>query len=111
MTNKRINVDKIQDIQRLKGLGHSKSKVSKLLAIDRGAVIRYWGSEQSGLPITAPSWTTEVDWEYLKKELHKRVPRKILYEELTQFISMPSYQVFCQYLRNRQEQPLIVFIQ
>lgn len=104
MANKRINVDKIQQIQQLKGLGHSKSKVSKLLGIDRGAVIRYWDSDHSDLPITAP-WTKEIDWEYLNKELRSGVPRKILYEELMQFISMPSYQAFCQYLRNHQEQP------
>ena len=28
------------------------------------------------------------------------MPRKILYEELKQFVALPSYQAFCQYLRN-----------
>ena len=73
MGNKRINVDKIQEIQRLKGLGHSKSKVSKLLGIDRGVVIRYWDSEQSDLKIAAVPWTKEIDWEYLNKELRSGV--------------------------------------
>ena len=104
MPNKRIDMNKAQEIQRLKKLCHSKAEVARLMQINRETVAQYW-NQQFPPDINAPIWTIEVDWEYLKKELHKGIPRKILYEELTQFISMPSYQAFCQYLRNRQEQP------
>ena len=104
MPNKRINVDKIQQIQRLKKLGHSKSEVARLMQINRETVAQYWNQK---LPpdTNDPVWATEVDWEYLKKELRSGAPRKILYEELMQFISMPTYQAFCQYLRNHQDRP------
>ena len=101
MANKRLQMDKIYEIQRLKKLGHTKRKVSKLLGIDRGAVIRYWNLELS--PETnSPHWAKQVDWEYLQSELRGEVSRKVLHEELATSVSMPSYQAFCQYLRNHQ---------
>ena len=102
MANKRIKMDKVQEIQRLKKLGHTKSKVAKILGIDRGAIIRHWNQEHSDLDNNIPAWTREIDWDHLNEELQINVPRKALYEELSAFISMPSYQAFCQYIREHQ---------
>ena len=108
MPNKRIEMDKIHEIQRLKKLGHSKTEVARIVGINRESVAQYWKPE---LPPEAnlPDWTKQVDWEYLNSELKNNVPRKVLYEELSAFISMPSYQAFCQYLRHHQaeETPVV----
>ncbi len=101
MTRKRTAMSKIDEILRLKSLGHNKTKVAKLLKINRETVIKFWygppvdwiGQEQT------PNWVNNLDWAYIEIEL-KRASKKIIYEELSESFKLPSYQAFCQYLRN-----------
>lgn len=90
-----------EEILRLKSQGISKRKVSKLLNIDRGTVTRYWNQNEILVQISSdqPSWAQEIDWKYIESELGK-VSKKILYEEQRESIQLPSYQAFCQYIRN-----------
>lgn len=101
MTRKRTAMSTIHEILRLKKLGHNKSEAAKLLKLNRETIRKLWDASPEEYKEfgEAPSWAKEVDWKYLEQEL-KTVPRKILYEELKQFIALPSYQAFCQYLRN-----------
>ena len=75
--------------------------MANLLKINRETVIKLWDTslEEYNEFGKIPQWAEEVDWKYLEQEL-KTVPRKILYEELKEFTAVPSYQAFCQYLRN-----------
>lgn len=111
MVNKRIAMHYIQEIRRLKELGHTKKKISKILGMDRGTIMRYWNLKES-VP-NSPSWVNNIDWSYVKGEAKKGVPRKILYEEQKELADLPSYQAFCQYLRNHGEskQPEVVIRQ
>jgi transposase len=101
MTGKRIYMSKQSEILRLKGLGHSKSEVTRLLGVDRDTVRRYWEGQPLAAEVTRdpPSWVDQIDWDYIRKELEDRAPKKILYEEQGQAIELPSYQAFCEYLR------------
>ena len=92
---------KQEEIQRLKKLGHNKSEVARLLNTTRETVIKYW-DEPVSIESISPAWVNDLDWEYIRKELDKKVPRKILYEEQSQSIELPSYQAFCEYLRNHE---------
>ena len=108
MPNKRTKMDKIHEIQRLRKLGHTKAKAARIVGINRETVAQYWNQE-SPPETNSPRWAEQVDWEYLNREFKNNVPRKVLYEELSEFISMPSYQAFCQYLRHHQtkETPVV----
>ncbi len=99
MANKRLSMVVQDEISRLKKLGHSQRKISKLLGIDRATVKRYWGDSPPEFNFVIPDWVSELDWDYINKELEK-VSKKILYEELSEVHKLPSYQAFCQYLRN-----------
>lgn len=93
-----------KEILRLKELGHSKNEVSKLLKIDRGTVRKYWDGpppEEASDPFR-PTWVDEIDWPYIKKELEKKASRKVLYEEQSQSVELPSYQAFCEYIRKHE---------
>jgi transposase len=102
MARKKIPKAKQEEIDRLKNLGHSKSEVARLLNTTRETGIRYW-DESVPLESTNPAWVNELDWEYIRKELDKRIPRKILYKKQSQSIELPSYQAFCEYLRTHEE--------
>ncbi len=101
MSKKRILMATQKEVLRLKGQGLSKRKVSKLLKIDRGTVSRYWNQSEviTDSSVDEPLWAKEVDWQYLESELRK-VSKKVLYEEQKEFLKLPSYQAFCQYIRN-----------
>jgi len=101
MSKKRILMTIQDEILRLKNQGISKRKVSKLLNIDRGTVTRYWKQDEVIVEssIDEPLWTKEIDWDYIEPEL-KKISKKILYEEQKESIKLPSYQAFCQYIRN-----------
>lgn len=93
-----------KEILRLKELGHSKNEVSKLLKIDRGTVRKYWDGpppDEVSDPFR-PTWVDEIDWTYIQKELEKRASRKVLYEEQSQSVDLPSYQAFCEYIRKHE---------
>ncbi len=52
MARMKIHMVDQKEILRLKGLGHSRAEVSKLLKIDRGTVRKYWDvdcGENSGI--------------------------------------------------------------
>lgn len=99
MKGKKLALSTTQEIARLKGLNYSKTAVAKSLRLNRETVIKYWDGpkENQSLP---PTWIEKIDWDYIKKEVGNGVPRKILYEEQKISAPLPSYQAFCQYLRN-----------
>ena len=97
MANKRMSIVVQDEILRLKGLGHSKRQVAKLLGIHRNTVSKYWNIENSSEYEYIPDWTVALDWEYIKKELENNTSLKILYEELSESFAMPSYSSFCRY--------------
>lgn len=98
MARKKLSMTKWNEIQRLKSLGHNKSEIARLLSITRETVIKYW-DEIVLAELSIPHWAELLDWEYIRKELNKKVSRKILYEEQGQSIELPSYQAFCEYIR------------
>lgn len=99
MANKRLSMTIQDEIKRLKKLEHSQRKIAKILGIDRATVKRYWDTSPPVPTVATPSWVMELDWEYISKEL-KKASKKIIYEELSETFDLPSYQAFCQYLRN-----------
>lgn len=98
MTRMRTTMPIQNEILRLKGLGHNKTRVAELLGINRETVIKYWDGPVTDLAPLVPDWVREIDWEYANKEL-KKTTKKILYNELRDVTSLPSYQAFCEYLR------------
>ena len=103
MAKKRMNVVIQEEILRLKGRGHSKSEVARLLNINRETVRAYWNGPPPANDLQIPEWVKNLDWEHVNKEINSKVPKKILYEELQEVGDLPSYQAFCQYLRNNRE--------
>lgn len=99
MANKRLSMVIQDEVKRLKKLGHSQRKVAKIIGVDRGTVKRYWELAPPIPTVTIPVWAMNLDWDYISKEL-KKVSKKIIYEELSESFELPSYQAFCQYLRN-----------
>jgi len=100
MTKVRIGMLIQGEIKRLKELGHSKNKVSKILGINRETVRKYWHDPPDELPQDIPLWVKDLDWGYINKEIERKTPKKILFEELSENFKLPSYQSFCQYIRN-----------
>ena len=100
MTKVRKSMAIQDEIKRLKQLGHSKSKVSKLLGINRETVRKYWEGPVDQLILDIPDWVKNLDWEYINKEINSKTPKTILFEELSENFELPSYQSFCQYIRN-----------
>lgn len=105
MTRMRTTMPIQNEILRLKGLGHNKSKVAELLGINRETVIKYWDGPIENLAPVVPGWVKEIDWDYVKNEL-RRASKKILYTELKNSVELPSYQAFCEYLRKHKENSL-----
>jgi transposase len=98
MTGARINMAVIKEIQRLKKLGHTRSKVAELIQKNRETIRKYWNVNDEKQLSTAPEWALRIDWEEFNKEL-KRASKKVLYRELKDTAQLPSYQAFCEYLR------------
>jgi len=92
MTEMKIIMTKQNEILRLKGLGHSKLEITRLTGIDRGTVRRYWNGPSVAVEVSrdSPQWVDQIDWEYIRKELDKKVPGKIFYQEQGQSIDLPS---------------------
>ena len=59
MTRMRITMPIQNEILRLKGLGHNKSKVAELLGINRETVIKYWNGPIEDLAPFVPHWVKE----------------------------------------------------
>lgn len=90
---------------RLKALGHSKTEVARLTKIDRATVRKYWNGLAPDSISIEPTWTNQIDWEYLNEEM-KKVSKKILYAEQKDIIDLPSYQAFCEYIRKHKKTSL-----
>jgi len=89
-----------QEILRLKTLGIRQRKVAKILGISRDSVKKYWNGIVDETPnVGPPSWVLSLDWEHIKKEIERSVPRKILYQELQQLHALPAYSNFCRYIK------------
>lgn len=99
MGKKRIDVKKINEILRLKSLGHNKAETAKLLNLNRETIRKYWTYDLKFEDLEVPFWASQIDWKYIQSELGK-VSKKILYEEQKESIKLPSYQSFCKYIRN-----------
>ncbi len=87
------------EILRLKKLGLNKSKVARTLKVNRETVRKYWSQLEAAPLADAPRWVEDLDWKKIRHDLDKKVPIKILYQELKDEHALPSYQAFCQYLR------------
>ena len=103
MAKERIKMAIQDEIKRLKELGHSKKKVAQILGINRETVRKYWEGPINEIVRDIPEWVTQLDWKYINKEINQKVSKKILYEELCETWDLPSYQSFCQYIRNHPE--------
>jgi transposase len=99
MPRKRLSMNIQNEILRLKELGHSQRKIARILGVNKETVGRYWYGPITSQEQVAPIWAKQVDWNYITNEL-KRAPIKIVYEELKEAHSLPSYQAFCSYIRN-----------
>ena len=100
MAQKRINMVIQDEIIRLKNLGLSQRKIAKVLGIDWGTVSRCWSGTREDIVTNIPSWVKDLDWKQVNIDINDQVPKKILYEELSELNELPSYQAFCQYIRN-----------
>lgn len=90
-----------EEIIRLKNLGHNKTKVSNILGVNRETVRKYWNQVSDVNINEIPEWVKNLDWDYINKEINtRRTPKKILFEELSDNFKLPTYQSFCQYIRN-----------
>jgi hypothetical protein len=70
--------------RKTKKMGHNKSEVARLLNLTRETVIKYW-KEFALAELSTPHWVEQIDWDYIHKELDKKVPRKVLYHEQNQY--------------------------
>ena len=80
MANKRKSMKILEEINRLKALGHSQRKISKNLGIHRSTVKKYWNTPPDCLLENSPLWAKDLDWNYLVNEVKNKTSRKILYE-------------------------------
>lgn len=94
---------RLDDILRLKNLGHTKSETASALGIDRGTVRRYWDGPIPETNSPPPKWVQEIDWDFLQTEIKKNVSKKVLYDELRFSSELPSYQAFCEYINRHVE--------
>lgn len=100
MTQKRKGMEVQNEITRLKKLGHSNRKIAKILGINKDTVAKYVNGPPLEIDTKIPDWVKNLDWDQLNQEIDLKVPKNILYEELSENNKLPSYQAFCQYLRN-----------
>ena len=101
MTRKRIRMDIQQQITQLKEQGKTKSEIARRLGVNRETVRHYWTGPPENS--TSPSWSNDLNWDYVVDQLKSKVSRKILYEELSQDHQLPDYSNFCRQLFNRLE--------
>jgi transposase len=92
-----------EEIKRLKELGHSQRKVTKLLGIHRSTVRKYWDSPAPLPPNVEPPWVNQLDWNHLASEIENKTTMKILHEELSQAHDLPTYSSFCRILAKKIE--------
>ncbi|MDH5580944.1 MAG: IS21 family transposase [Bdellovibrionales bacterium] len=108
MAGIRIPMETFKEIMRLKSLGHSQRSVAKILGLSRNTVAKYWEDIPDKPEEIPPDWVKEIDFKKLKGEVKAGVPKKILYEEYSETIDLPTYQSFCKYLaRHMQEEPKV----
>ena len=106
MSRKRKNMIIQNEILRLKSLDHSQRKIAEILGIDRGTVRRDFKGEIPLPEVQTPPWVKDLEWDKVNTAINSKVPKKILYEELSEAHQLPSYQAFCKYIKNnKQEDP------
>lgn len=95
-------MDKRKEVLRLKSEGRTRREIARILGIDRGTVSRYYdGEDPLDEDITdIPIWVKKLDWPAVNEQLNDGIHKKILFEENREIAGLPSYQAFCQYLRN-----------
>lgn len=104
MSRKRKNMIIQNEILRLKSLGHSQRKIATILGIDRGTVRRYFNGENPEPEVQIPCWVKALEWDEINKDINSKVPKKIIYEELSEANELPSYQAFCKYIKNNKNE-------
>lgn len=101
MAQKRKCMEVQKEISRLKSLGHSNRMIAKILGINKDTVAKYAnGAYEEAVAHNRPEWALSLDWDHIYREISSKVPKNILYEELSESFKLPSYQAFCQYIRN-----------
>ena len=93
----------LEEILRLKGLGHSQRNIAKNLGIHRNTVKKYWNSTPEDLTDDDPPWAKNLDWKYFALELENKTSRKILYEEQAETHKLPTYSSFCRIMAKKLE--------
>ncbi len=106
MANKGLAMKHIKEIQRLKNLGETRLKTSKLLGLSRNTISKYWDTDLKNFEVDSrlPNWFLKLDLEYLKSEIKNGVPKKLLHEELSASYDLPSYQAFSNFLKKHIEE-------
>lgn len=97
----RKDMDQQKEIQFLKPLLGSKSKVAAKMGINRETVAKYWDLiiPNSAPSMAPPDWTTTIDWEYVKKEIGKGISARTIFNEFYQVQKLPTYPNFVRYFR------------
>lgn len=104
MANRGLNMTTQVEIQRLKGLGFSKRKISKILGIHRNTINKYFDvTILDTKTTTIPEWFQKLNQAYIKSEIENGVPKTVLYDELKCEFNLPSYQAFSSYLKKHLE--------
>ena len=123
MANAGLSVKIISEILRLKALGFTKRKISKILGIHRNTITKYLEAENvaslksatgpsnavaSEVPahvlgaLACSSWVNNVDWQSIRDEILRSVPIQIIYEELVDQGKCPvTYPAFWKQLQKR----------
>jgi len=86
-----------EEILRLKGLGHSKNEVAKKLNIQWRTVNSYWEGIFTSSP-SSPLWAKEIEWDQILKQIENGDRATLIFEELTQDMTLPSYSAFMRHL-------------
>ena len=64
-----------QEIERLRGLGHGKKTISRILKVSRNTVRRYWSEQakraESPPPFYVAPWSDGVDWKVVEEAISR----------------------------------------
>jgi transposase len=102
----------VDEILRLKSLKFTKRQISRTLGIHRNTITKYLEQGQcesttnSNAPqvnvIAEPKWVNDIDWQFVRDEVLKKVPIQIVYEELFDQGKIPvTYPAFWKQLQKR----------
>ena len=105
----RLAMSTKKEILRLKSLGHNKNEVAKKLNIQWRTVDSHWEETIQQKPL-APSWTENIDWDDLVKQIEDKTKATLIYEELCAEFSLPSYSTFMRHISKvkKKKEPSII---